>query len=264
MTGRERWLALVAGLAAGFAGGFFGIGGGLVLIPILTAAFGFTQHKAHATSLATIGATALVSVIVYALNHNVAWVTAGLVALTSMVGARWGARLAKRTHARVLARAFAVFLVIVAVRMLWKAPAGNEIVVHPGLRVVFDLALGVAVGLVSGYMGVGGGVIAVPAFTLLLGMPQQLAQGTSLAIILVAAPTGALEHARHGNVVGRMVPGLALGALIAGPIASWLVQGLPQAVLARTFAVLLIVNAVHTWWRTRERPPAPAEGKSGA
>lgn len=257
-------MALVAGLAAGFAGGFFGIGGGLVLIPILTGYFGFTQHKAHATSLATIGATALVSVVVYALNHNVAWVTAGLVALTSIASARWGARLAKRTHARALARAFAVFLVFVAARLLWKAPAGHEIVVHPGLRVLFDLVLGLAVGLVSGYMGVGGGVVAVPAFTLLLGMPQQLAQGTSLAIILVAAPAGAFEHARHGNVVGRMVPGLAVGAAIGGPIASWLVQGLPQALLARTFAVLLLANAILTWWRTRDQGPARAGEKRGA
>lgn len=258
MKSHGRWMALLAGLAAGFAGGFFGIGGGLVLVPMMTGYFHFTQHRAHGTSLATIGATALVSVFVYAGHHNVSWATAALVALTSMVSARWGARLAKRTNARALARAFAAFLVVVAIRMLWKAPAGHEIVVHAGLRIAFDLALGLAVGLVSAYMGVGGGVVAVPAFTLLLGMPQQLAQGTSLAVILVAAPTGAFEHARHGNVVWAMVPGLALGAVIGGPLASWLVQGLPQALLSRTFAVLLLVNAAYTWWRTRERKPAAA------
>jgi len=105
------------------------------------------------------------------------------------------------------------------------------------------------VGLVSGFMGVGGGIISVPVFTLGLGMTQQLAQGTSLAVILVAAPAGAIEHARHGNVVRGMVPLLAVGALLGGPLASWFVQGLPQALLARAFAVFLLFNAANTWLR---------------
>ena len=118
-----------------------------------------------------------------------------------------------------------------------------------------DLLLGLAVGMLSGYMGVGGGIIAVPAFTLLMGMPQQLAQGTSLAVILVAAPAGAIEHARHGNLVWRLVPALAIGASAGALASSWWVQGLPHTLLARTFAVFLLANAAVTGlraWRARD------------
>lgn len=250
MTGRQRTFALLGGLAAGAAGGLFGVGGGLVLIPILTGFFHLSQHKAHGTSLAVIGATALVSVFVYAAHGNVAWWTALFVAIASIFTARIGARLTTRLAAHRLAKAFALFLLLVAIRLLWKVPEPTVSVFHSGPAAIwFDLVLGAMVGIVAGFMGVGGGILSVPVFTLGLGMTQQLAQGTSLAIILAAAPAGALEHARHGNVSKGMVPMLALGALVGGPIAAWFVQGLPQALLARGFAVFLLANAIHTWVR---------------
>ena len=171
-----------------------------------------------------------------------------------MATAGLGARAAARVSSRGLTRAFAIFLVLVALRLLWKVPPVSEHALLHGLRgVAFALGLGAAVGLLSGFMGVGGGILAVPAFTLGLGMSQQLAQGTSLALILVTAPAGAIEHARHGNVVLRLVPMLALGAAAGAVAASWLAQSLPHAELARAFAVFLLASAVHAWARARGR-----------
>lgn len=233
-------------------GGLFGVGGGVIIVPILTGHFKLSQHQAHGTSLATIGATALVSVIVYSLHGNVAWTTAIIVTLSSILAARYGARLAARTPSAHLTRAFAFFLIVVAVRMLWKAPVPSEVPLHTGpVGLALTLVVGLVAGLLSGFMGVGGGVFAVPAFTLLFGMPQQMAQGTSLAMILGAAPAGAIEHARHGNVVRRFVPWLALGAVVGGPVASLWVQNVPQALLARAFAVFLLLNALRALLRKR-------------
>lgn len=265
MTTADRLRAVAAGVGAGIAGGLFGVGGGIILIPILVGLWGLTQHQAHGTSLAVIGATAVTSIVVYGTHANVAWSTAAIVALASIVTARYGARLAKRTSPGGLARVFAAFLVLVAVRLLWKAPAPTDGPLGHGLPgLAFDLVLGAAVGLLSGYMGVGGGILAVPAFTLLLGMTQQAAQGTSLAVIMAAAPAGALEHSRHGNVVGRLVPWLAVGAAVGGPLASWLAQGLPHETLARAFAVFLLANAVHIWLRARRGNPPSASGSPRA
>lgn len=243
---------------AGFAGGLFGVGGGIVLIPILTGGFGLTQHQAHGTSLAIIGATAVAAILVYGGYGNVAWSTALVVAIGSLLTARYGARWANRTSSHGLTRAFAVFLMLVAVRLLWQAPEVTEHALRPGLGpLAFGLVLGGAVGVLAGYMGVGGGILAVPAFTLALGMSQQAAQGTALATMVVTAPAGAIEHHRHGNVVGRLVPWLAAGAVIGAPLASWTAQQVPHLVLVRMFAVFLLVNAAHTWFRTR-RPEPPA------
>lgn len=246
----EIWRAVLSGFAAGLAGGLFGVGGGILLIPLLTGVFGLTQHQAHGTSLSAVGATAIAGMIVYASHGHVVWTTGAIMAVTSVLCARFGARLAARTSRKWLARAFAVFLVLVAVRMLWKAPAGTATpALHGFAGSAAALAVGVGVGLIAGFMGVGGGIIAVPALVLMFGFSQQTAQGTSLALILVTAPVGAIEHHRHGNVVPRLVPFLAAGALVGSPIASGLALRLSQAVLARGFAVFLLANAANTWIR---------------
>ena len=265
MTRRDQAAALLTGVAAGLAGGLFGVGGGIVLVPLLTGALLLTQHEAHGTSLAAVGATAIAALVVYGAHGQVAWGTAALVGLASVLTARHGARLAARTSSRDLRRAFALLLVLVALRLLWRPPAGGTSPFHgAAATVAFDLLLGAAVGLLSGFMGVGGGVIAVPAFALVLGMPQALAQGTSLAVILVTAPAGAIEHHRHGNVRLALVPALAVGAAAAGAAAAWLAQWLAQATLARAFALFLLANAIHLWIRPGGKPqPAPARSASG-
>jgi hypothetical protein len=113
-------------------------------------------------------------------------------------------------------------------------------------------------------MGVGGGVLVVPALTLWLGFAQQAAQGTSLAIILVTAPAGAYEHWRRGNVRMTLVPGLAIGAAVGAAIAAEVAQGLPRILLTRMFAVFLVATAIMSWLRASRRAPAagaaPARG----
>lgn len=265
MTGQGRWRCVLAGLLAGLAGGLFGVGGGVILVPLLTAGFGLSQHRAHGTSLAVIGVSALAGLAVYGAFSHVAWATAAVVALTSVMAAPLGAKWATRTSPHSLRRAFAVFLVLVAIRLLWKTPQPHVAPFHHGMvGVAFDLGLGVLVGLLSGYMGVGGGLIAVPAFTLVLGMTQQAAQGTSLAVILVTGPAGAIVHGRHGNVALSLVPLLALGAILGAPLASWLAQMLPHELLARVFAVFLLFNGTYAWFRVsrpgaRTAPVPPAE-----
>lgn len=256
---REGVAATLAGLTAGLFGGLFGVGGGIILVPVLTGVFRLSQHQAHGTSLAVVGATAIAGLVVYGIAGNVAWWPALVMSLSSVFAARLGARLAARTSHRTLTLAFAAMLLVIAARILWRAPQGStEHALVGVVGVLAALGVGAVAGLLAGYMGVGGGAIAVPALTLLFGMSQQLAQGTSLALILVTAPFGALEHHRLGNVVPRLLPGLALGALVGAPLAALAAQRLPQAPLARAFAVFLIVNAIRLAW-VAWRAPLPNE-----
>jgi uncharacterized protein len=250
MTAGERVRGLAGGAVAGAASGLFGVGGGLALVPALTGFFRVTQHEAHGTSLAVIGFTALVGLVIYGAHENVVWVAALPIALGSLVTAGLGARLAARVSAGGLRRGFAIFLVLVAARLIWQPPA----VTHPEMlgsvaSFVACLFLGLAAGALAGFMGVGGGIVVVPFLTLVFGMSQQAAQGTSLAVILVTAPAAAFEHARHGNVVWRLVPMLAIGSVVGAPLAAWAAQGLPHALLTRCFGLFLLVTALRTWTR---------------
>lgn len=246
MHARDRVAALLSGLAAGIAGGLLGVGGGIILIPLLTTRFRLGQHTAHGTSLAVIGATALSSLVIYGSRASVDWMTALWVALASILTVSLGSRLARRLPSPVLTRLFSLFLVIVAVRLLWK-PAADAGAPRAGSAIPIDLGVGAAVGFLAGLMGVGGGIIAVPAFTLLLGMSQRVAQGTSLAVILATAPVGTIDNSRHGQVAWSLVPMLAVGAAIGGPLASWTAHLVPQVALARVFAIFLVVSAIHSW-----------------
>jgi uncharacterized protein len=259
MTGRARALAVLAGVIAGLAGGLFGVGGGIMLVPILTGFFGETQHRAHGTSLAVIGATALAALFVYGAHANVRWATAAAVAVGSIAGAPLGAWWAGRVSPGGLRRAFAAFLVLVALRLLWQPPTAHpELTLVGAAAVAFDVVVGVVAGVLAGFMGVGGGIIMVPAFALAFGMSQPLAQGTSLAVILVTGPVAAIAHGRRGNVAWGLVPWLSIGAVLGAPLAASAAQVLPHLWLVRSFAVFLLASAVHLWTRTAKPKAAAA------
>ncbi len=258
MTAGERWKAAFAGLVTGLAGGLFGVGGGIVLIPMLTGFFGLSQHRAHGTSLAVICFTAASGVVVYAINGRVEWIEAAVMAATSVLTARFGARLAARTSRTGLLRAFAVFVALTALRLLWMPPVAHGALLVGWASIAASLVLGAVVGVLAGFLGIGGGVLIVPALTLVFGLPQQVAQGTSLALMLVTAPAGAYEHHKLGNVAWGLLPLLALGAMVGAPLASQLAIHLPQTVLVRCFAVFLLASAIQTWIRAT-RTPRPDE-----
>lgn len=122
---------------------------------------------------------------------------------------------------------------------------------------------GLAAGLLSGTIGVGGGIVMVPLMTVGYRFPQALAQGTSLLAIIPTAIVGGVTHLREGNVVrdgaffmgGGGVVGAILGALVA--------VHAPGAVLARVFAVVLIVNAGVLLRRAFQPQERPETSKAG-
>jgi len=109
--------AAALGLAAGFLGGMFGIGGGLVIVPGLVIWLAMDQHRAHGTSVAVIVGAATASVTPFALRGEVDWTSAAWILSGSMIGAYAGATLVSRIPAVWLARAFVALTIVAAIRM---------------------------------------------------------------------------------------------------------------------------------------------------
>ncbi len=120
--------------------------------------------------------------------------------------------------------------------------------------ILLALALGFAAGVLSGMFGVGGGILFVPTFALVLGLTQLSAQATSLAAMIPVVLVGAWRQHRYGNVRWReaLVVGLASLAGVAGGIA--LAASLSDDVLRKLFAALLLVIAGQLAWSARGRP----------
>ena len=116
-------------------------------------------------------------------------------------------------------------------------------------HVLIAIALGLAAGVLAGLFGVGGGILFVPALTIVLGVEQHHAQATSLLAIIPTVAVGTWRQQRYGNV--RWRPALILGlAGIAGVLAGgYLAESLPGDVLRRLFGVLLLLTAAQLGWR---------------
>ena len=106
-------------MAAGLLSGLMGVGGGIVMVPLLVLVAGFTQHRAHATSLAAIVPIAAVAATRFAVDGEVAFRTGALLALGALAGAPVGARLLARLDEGTLKAAFGAVMVAAGVVLLW-------------------------------------------------------------------------------------------------------------------------------------------------
>jgi hypothetical protein len=115
------------------------------------------------------------------------------------------------------------------------------------------IVIGLAAGVLAGLFGVGGGILFVPALTLVFGLEQHHAEATSLLAILPTVAVGTWRQHRYGNV--RWSPSIALGvAGIAGVVAGgFLAESLPGAVLRRLFGALIVLTATQLAWRAWKR-----------
>lgn len=235
---RAGWSA-AAGAAGGLLSGLLGGGGGAVMVPLMTGPLGMRQHVAHGTSLVVITATAAVAAVLYgAAGHFDLLLFAGLAA-GALTGAYAGAKAALKVPALRLRQLFGLFLLAVSLRLLVFEPGGG--MVHPGeaLEAGIALIIGLAGGLASGALGVGGGAIFVPAMVVVLGIGQHEAQGISLVVIVLASAMGALTHYRQGTVdtqAARWLAPAAVPGAIAGAGLATILSGRELQVV---FAVVL-------------------------
>ena len=232
------------GLAAGLLSGMFGVGGGTVIVPLLVLFAAFDQRRAAGTSLAAIVPTATIGVISYAVLGDVAWVPALILAAGAIVGAQIGTRLLPRVSQSALRWGFVAFLLVVIVSLFLVVPARDaalEVDWASGLALV---ALGMGTGVVSGLIGVGGGIVVVPFLMLVFGASDLVAKGTSLLMMIPAALSGTFGNLRTGNV--EILPAVTIGAAACTTTAvgAWIATIVDPAVGNALFAVFLVVIAI--------------------
>jgi len=238
---------LLLGAVAGLMAGLFGVGGGTILVPGLVLLLKMDQHRAHATSLAAIIVTAPAAAIGFALDGAVSVPAALLLALGAVAGAYGGASIMHRMSAAKLRAAFAILILLAAIRMVFAVDlTPGDVVPLMTTRVLAGLfLLGLAAGTLSAIMGVGGGVIMVPVMVLLFGFGQHVAEGTSLLVIVPTAIVGAWRHTRNGYTDWRLGLTLGAGGILGGLLGAQIALALSVQWLQRLFATLMTVTAIH-------------------
>ena len=249
-----RPVSLLVGLVGGVTSGLLGVGGGIVLVPMLGTFLGLDQKRAQATSLAILVFTAIAAAIAYHAIGTVDLAMAASLALGAMLGVRLGAIESNRVPAARLRRNFGIFMLLVGIRLLLpNLPEGAWLAVPGFPGFVIEVAVGFVVGWLSGMFGVGGGVIIVPILTLLFGLPQKEAQGVSLFMIIPTSIVGAWTQLRLGAVEKPIVPPIALASIVGAVAAAAVAHRLPGPTLRFLFGLLLLGVGLRMALR-----PAPA------
>lgn len=231
------------GLGAGLIGGLFGVGGGSLIVPGLVLLLAFDQKNASATSLLAIVALAAAAAIRFGLDGEIEYDTAVILFIGAAVGAFVGSRIADVASNKALTWAFVILLVVAALRLLLTTSSAGDAIADGAAELVLQLIVGLVAGILSATLGIGGGIVYVPALVTLFGFSQTTGQGTSLAVIVPTAALGASLHARAGRVDWGVGLPLALGGVVGALIGAEVALGISETLLRRAFAVFLLVVA---------------------
>jgi uncharacterized membrane protein YfcA len=252
---RPRPAALIAiGLAGGVLSGAFGVGGGIVLVPLLVNFASLDQRRASATSLLAILPTSVTGSMTYLAHGQVDLLAGGVIAAGSIAGSILGSALLKRIPLGWLRWLFVLVLVVVAVRLAFVEPTRGEPLQFT-LPVAFTyLAIGLVLGVSSGLFGIGGGAIAVPALVTLLGVSDLIAKGTSLLVMIPTSLTATIANSRSALVDVRTGLVVGVAAAAASVLGAFIALAMPPRPSAIVFSALLLAIAVQLAiraWRAR-------------
>lgn len=260
--GLEWLLYPLAGILAGLMAGLLGVGGGLILVPILVfllphqgVADASVMPMALATSLASIFLTGISSAYAHHKRGAVLWITTWWLAPGLLIGAALGGILAVQLEARTLKIAVAVFCVLVAVQMLsgWPKPV-IRIENRPARGPLYSLA-GMVIGFVSSIVGIGGGSLTVPLLVTRGIAPVRAVASSSACGIIIAlssaltygslSPTTAVPAGTVGFVNVPVALLIALASMLAAPVGAKWAHKLSAVRLKQVFAgFLLLVAAI--------------------
>lgn len=243
-------LALLAGLPVGMQLGLTGAGGAIVAVPLLVYVAGVPVQQAVAMSLVIVAASALAGVWEYGRAGEVRGRAVLAFAPTGLLGSWVGAYGHRLVRGEVLLVLFGFLLLAARALMMTqgrRVVAGDEgrcAVAFPRTCWLTIAAIGLVVGVLSGFFGVGGGFMIVPALILILKFPQRVAIGTSLSVIAVIALGGVAAHLRLGQLDPRVTALVALGGLVGLLAAARLGRVAPPAAVGRVTAGVTVSLAL--------------------
>ena len=232
------FLSAVIGLSLGLIGG----GGSILTVPILVYFLGVEPREAVGMSLAVVGATSFFGAYLHYKRDNVNFSVAALFAVAGIFGAFLGSPLTRLVAPDVLLLIFGVLMFVVAISMLWRRKHIAGQTAHK--QVLWKaIAAGFGVGVLTGFLGVGGGFLIVPALVLFGGLAMKEAVGTSLLVIAANCVAGLIGHAAQSHFDWRLaflVMALAVVGAIGGTILS---HRMAAQRLQKMFAVLVLAVA---------------------
>lgn len=255
---RPTPLPLIAiGILAGVLAGLFGIGGGTFIVPALVLIFGMSQRLAAGTSVAAILPPALVGAVSYALGGNVDWVAAICLAAGIVAGAQLGSYLLHRLRIVVLQWLFMSFLLVVIVSLWFVVPSREAVIEINAITVLMLILTGFLVGVISGLIGIGGGIIVVPILMFFFGASDLAARGSSLVMMIPGSVSGTFGNVRRQNVDLRSAAYIGISASVCVPFTTLFAMAMDPFTSNVIFSIYLLLLLAYLLWRQLRTKPIP-------
>lgn len=247
-----------AGALVGYVLGLIGGGGSILAVPLLVYGVGVTNpHIAIGTSAVAVAMSALANLLGHARAGRVKWPCAVLFSLAGIAGAAAGSSIAKLVDGTKLLALFGVLMMVIGVITLIKKPVQGDDAVKLSWETSRRLAprllvAGLGVGTLSGFFGIGGGFLIVPALMAATGMPMTHAVGTSLVAVTAFGLTTAGNYALSGMVDWKLAGLFIFGSLFGGllGIKSGTFLASRKGALGRVFGVIVIIVGCYVVWRS--------------
>ena len=253
--------AIGFGAVIGILLGLLGGGGSILAVPALVYGTGLPLAVAVPTSLLVVGISSATAVLPRLRARQIQWRLAAVVGGAGAMAAFAGAAVNRLLDPRIVLVGFAVLMVAAGIRMLRDQNEAGGDCALPGGGINWrgclpkSIAVGLAVGFLTGLFGVGGGFLIIPALVLLLGLPMPLAVGTSLAIIVINSAAGFAAHAGDAPIDYRIAAAFTAAAIIGSLAAGRLARRLPARRLQRAFAYLVFAVAAFVVIQAVANPP---------
>ncbi|HLW37147.1 MAG TPA: sulfite exporter TauE/SafE family protein [Candidatus Eremiobacteraceae bacterium] len=231
------------GLVAGTYGTVVGVGGGLLIVPVLIFAH-FAPKQAVGTSMAVVFANAVSGSVLFLRQQRVEIRTGVMFALMGLPGTWLGAYVDQIINRRSFSLLLGLFLFVMAMRLLFgkltAAEAGATGVNRQ--RLWLALLAAFATGFLANLFGVGGGIIYVPTFLVILNFAAHVATATSTFTIALTALFGTVSHAYYGDIIWGPAVALAVGAVAGAQIGARLAPRIRSVRLIRLFSIAVFVT----------------------
>jgi uncharacterized membrane protein YfcA len=236
-------IQLALGFAIGLSLGLLGGGGSILTVPALVYVIGYNPGAAVTASLAIVGVNSLSGVVMHQRQGTLNWRVALIFGGAGMATAFLAARLSRQIHPTVLLLAFAVLMLSVGALMLLRKGKPDGASEPRGLGMT--LAAGAGVGLLTGFLGVGGGFLIVPALVVLVGLPMQIAVGTSLLVIAMNSASGLLGHLGDAALDLQLIALFAVAGIVGTFVGAKLTKVIQPDRLRQAFAIFVIALACY-------------------
>ncbi|MGV1033699.1 MAG: sulfite exporter TauE/SafE family protein [Microbacteriaceae bacterium] len=247
--GWGRAIALLGvGLGAGFLSGLFGVGGGIVIVPLLVV-MGYDIKRSSAISLGAVLLISVAGVISYASFGEVNWLLAAFLAIGSVIGAQLGSRVLGRLPAKIVQLSFAAFLLAVAVSLFIIPTTREGAVELDWMNGGAAVLLGLMVGTLAAILGIGGGIIIVPALMLGFGAGDLLARGTAIAMMIPTSISGTIAHIRAGRADLVASALIGAGAVLTAALGALVARAMNPQLGNTLFGLFVVFLAGQLVWR---------------